>query len=230
MGFPERTQPYEGNETPNSEYLRAAKEWDMRIGNARAQAYNWRIAAFLFGALAILLAVILGVVASNKQVEAYVVPVDNMGHIGEVKLLGNTYQPSKAEIGHSLGEFVKKIRSKSIDPVVMRKNWTEAYNYISVEAKAVLDEYAKETNPLSNIGKEARSVEIRNIVQRSEDTFQIAWYEKQFVKGQLTQMRYYTGVFTITVEMPKTAAQIYENPLGIKITSMTWDQELVNAE
>ncbi|MFP4387207.1 MAG: conjugal transfer protein TrbF [Alphaproteobacteria bacterium] len=230
MGFPDRTQPYEGNEVPESGYLRGAKEWDARIGNARAQAYNWRIAAFLFGALALLLAVILGIVASNKQVETYVVPVDNMGQIGEVKLLGNTYQPSKAEIGHFLGEFIKKIRSKSIDPVVMRKNWTEAYNYISVEAKAVLDEYAKETNPLSDIGKEARSVEIRNIVQRSDDTFQIAWYEKQFVKGQLIGMRYYTGVFTVTTEKPKTAAQIYENPLGIKITSMTWDQELVNAE
>lgn len=230
MGFPERTKPYEGNVIPESKYQQGAKEWDERIGSARVQAYNWRIAAFLFGALAILLAVILGVVASNKQVETYVVPVDSAGRIGEVKLLGNAYEPSKAEIGYFLSEFVKKIRSKSIDPVVMRKNWTEAYNYISLEAKAALDEYAREAKPLSDIGREARSVEIRNIVQRSPDTFQIAWQEKQFVKGQLMGTRYYTGVFTVAMEKPKTAAEIHQNPLGIKITSMTWDQEFVNAK
>ena len=230
MGFPDRTMPYEGDVIPESKYLQGAREWDARIGSARAQAYNWRIAAFLFGALAILLAVILGLVASNKQVETYVVPVDNMGRIGEVKLLGDSYEPSKAEIGYFLSQFIQKIRSKSIDPVVMRKNWTEAYNYISMDAKAALDEYARDTNPLSDIGREARSVEIRNVVQRSPDTFQLAWYEKQFVKGQLTGTRYYTGVFTVSTEKPKTAAEIYQNPLGIKITSMTWDQEFINAK
>ncbi len=220
----------EGSTAPESRYQKAAKEWDNRIGGARVQAENWRIAAFLFGTLSIILAVILGLVATNKQVETYVVPVDSIGRIGAVRLLGNTYEPSKAEIGYFLGNFVKKIRSKSIDPVVMRKNWLEAYNYISLEAKPVLDEYANKTSPLENIGHEARSVEISSIVQRSSETYQIAWSEKEFIKGKMMGENLYTGIFTVALEMPESAEEIYNNPLGIKIKSMTWDQEFKNAE
>ena len=230
MSYAERTQPYKGDVTPDIQYHRASREWDERIGSARVQAQNWRIAAFLFGAVSVLLSVVLGFVAFNKQVETYVVPVDSMGRPGEIRLLGDIYQPSKAETGFFLSEFIRKIRSKSIDPVVVRKNWMEAYNYISLEAKAALDEYARETRPLEDIGKEARSVEIKSIVQRSNDTYQIAWQEKQFVKGQLTGSRHYTGIFTVTSEKPKTAEDVYKNPLGIKITSMTWDQEFGNGK
>lgn len=230
MSFPERSRPYAGQTIPQNQYHRGAQEWDERIGSARVQAHNWRIAAFLFGTLAVVLAVILGFVALNKQVETYIVPVDDAGRIGQVKLLGDAYQPSKAETAYFLSEFVKKIRSKSIDPVVVRRNWTEAYNFISLDAKAVLDDYARETNPLADIGKEARSVEISSVVQRAADTYQVAWNEKQFIKGQNVGMRHYTGVFTVAVEKPKTAEEIHQNPLGIKITSMTWDQEFINAK
>lgn len=216
---------YSGDLSPENKYQKAAQVWDSRIGEARVQASNWRMMALMLGALSLILAIFLGVVAANKQVEAFVVPVDNIGRVGQVRLLGDKYEPSKAEVGYFLGEFIKKIRSKSIDPVVMRKNWTEAYNYISIEAAAKLNEYALEEKPLENIGDDARSVEIESIVQRSPDTYQIAWQEKKFTKGQARGVSNFTGIFTVSVDMPSTAEDVFKNPLGIKIKSMTWDQE-----
>ena len=216
---------YAGDIRPANQYQKAAQVWDSRIGDARVQASNWRLMALMLGALSIVLAIFLGVVASNKQVESFVIPVDNIGRVGQVRLLGDMYNPSKAEVGYFLGEFLKKIRSKSIDPVVMRKNWTEAYNYISIEAEQKLNEYALQERPLENIGDDARSVEIQSIVQRSPDTYQIAWQEKEFTKGQARGVSFFTGIFTVSLDKPKTAEAVFKNPLGIKIKSMTWDQE-----
>lgn len=228
--FSKDQMSYKGNLSPDNKYQNAAKVWDDRIGSARVQAKNWRLMALLSGGVSLSLAIMLGLVASNKQVETFVVPIDNLGRIGEVRLLGDVYEPQKAEIGFFLSEFVKKIRSKSIDPIVMRENWISAYDYIAMEAKPVLDKYARETNPLEDIGKSARSVKITNTIQRSLDTYQINWMEQEYVQGSLVATSYYTGIFTVGVEPPQNREAIKKNPLGIKIKSMTWEQEYNNAK
>jgi type IV secretory pathway TrbF-like protein len=123
MSFPSMTTSYgkngESGESQNP-YARAATAWDERIGSARVQARNWRYIAFASMAIALIStsgAVVLGV---KKQVATYVVEVDKAGMPGRITLASAPYQPSMAQVGYFVGEVVRLVRERPLDPVVMR--------------------------------------------------------------------------------------------------------------
>ena len=96
----------------------------MRIGSAVVQAKNWRMAAF--GGLGLAALALGGLIyeANNTNIATYVVPIDPYARPGRIELAGRTYEPTTAEIGYFLADWVRRTRSKSIDPIVIRDNWT----------------------------------------------------------------------------------------------------------
>src|SRR5271156_7225877 len=134
MSFPQTTTNYGengGSSAGHNPYARAAAAWDERIGSARVQAHNWRVIAFAAIALALISttgAVVLGV---KKQVATYVVEVDKAGMPGRITLASAPYQPSMAQVGYFVGEVVHLVRERPLDPVVMRQQWTKAYQFLA---------------------------------------------------------------------------------------------------
>src|SRR6201996_6196602 len=114
-------------ETP---FHRAAQEWDRRIGEPVVQARNWRMMAFAGFSLCALAVGGLIYQGATKQVATYVVPVDSLGRPGRIELAGRAYTPSTAEMGYFLADWVTRTRSKSVDPIVIRDNWTAAYHFV----------------------------------------------------------------------------------------------------
>lgn len=224
--FKRKRPSYGGSAPLDTPYARAAQEWDNRIGSSRVQAKNWRIAAFGSMALA---AVSLGafiVSASTTHIATYVVPVNEFGKPGKIVLAGQVYQPTNAETAYFLADWVGLVRSKSTDGVVIRQNWTNAYNFISAQAEQTLNTYAKENDPFANIGQEARTVEVQAVLPRTKDTYQVTWRETVYSGGQPMPPVRWTGLFTIRIQPPKTEQQLRANPLGIYITSFQWSREL----
>jgi len=124
---------------PVTPYQKAAEAWDRRIGASTVQAANWRYIAF--GAVAISLVLSGGMVwlSAQNRVVPYVVEVDNTG---EPKALGpaaQAYNPSDAQIAWFLARFITNIRSLSIDPVLVRSNWLEAYDFATDHAAQYLN-------------------------------------------------------------------------------------------
>ena len=72
--------------TPDSEtpYQRAGQVWDDRIGSARVQAKNWRLA--FFGMLALSGGLAAGLVCQSARgtITPWVVQVDRLGQAQEV--------------------------------------------------------------------------------------------------------------------------------------------------
>ena len=64
---------------PTTPYQRAAQQWDDRIGSARVQAKNWRLA--FFGALALSGGLSAGLVwqSARGHIVPWVVQVDRLG-------------------------------------------------------------------------------------------------------------------------------------------------------
>ena len=65
-----------------------------------------------------------------------------------------------------------------------------------------------------------RDMQIQSLVKmaNTENSYQIRWNETLIDGiGEIVQRRNYTGIFTITVEVPETLADLENNPLGIKI-------------
>ena len=135
-------------------------------------------------------------------------------------------QPTTAEIGYFLADWVRRTRSKSIDPIVIRDNWTGAYHFVAGPAIGQLNSYAKANDPFANVGTQAINVEIVSVLARSPSTYQEQWRETQFNAGTSGVTENWTGLFTAKINPPKNEAELRANPLGIFITAFQWSREL----
>ena len=216
-----------GSSAPvESPYLRASREWDTRIGSAVVQAKNWRMAAF--GGLGLAALALGGFIyeANNTNIATYVVPIDRYARPGRIEMAGRTYEPTTAETGYFLADWVRRTRSKSIDPIVIRDNWTGAYRFVVGPAIGQLNDYAKTHDPFANAGSQAVSVEVVSVLQRSPATYQVQWRETTFDQGVSSSTVNWTGLFTTKIEPPKNEADLRANPLGVFITAFQWSREL----
>src|ERR1700721_1033210 len=119
--------------TPQAEtpYQRAGQVWDDRIGSARVQAKNWRLA--FFGMLALGTALAGGLVwqSARGTITPWVVQVDKLGQAQAVAPAVADYRATDPQIAWHLARFVEEVRSIPADPVVVRQNWLEADDYVT---------------------------------------------------------------------------------------------------
>jgi type IV secretion system protein VirB5 len=86
-----------------------------------------------FGTLALAtgLAVALVWQSLQSRVVPYVVEVDHLGEARAVTPAEAAYQPTDPQIAWFLSRFIKDVRSRSLDPVLMRGDWLQAYDFVS---------------------------------------------------------------------------------------------------
>jgi len=216
-----------GSSAPvESPYQRASQEWDRRIGAPVIQARNWRLMAFAGSAVAAVAVGGLIYQGATKTIATYVVPIDNYGRPGRIELAGREYTPTSAEIGYFLADWVTRTRSKSIDPIVIRDNWTGAYHFVIGGAIGQLNDYAKVHDPFAGAGSQAVSVQVVSVLARSPATYQVQWRETTYDAGATTSTVNWTGLFTTKIQPPKNEAELRANPLGVYITAFQWSREL----
>lgn len=228
MRFGLRTTSYGSNNSTSYQtpYSMAARAWDQRIGTARQQSANWRIAALGSLLLAILSTSALVYMSLTRQVAAYVVPVDKVGMPGRIELANGVYQPDAAQVGYFVGQVVNLVRSRPLDPVVLRNQWLQAYHFLAGDAVRAMNQYAASQSSVDNAGTlVARTVQLVSILQRSQTTYQVRWVENTFSQGIQTSSIPYTGLFDIKEIPPHTPEDVFNNPLGVYITSFTWSRD-----
>ena len=224
--FRRATDRYGSSAPVESPYQRASQEWDRRIGAPVVQARNWRLMAFAGWSVAALAVGGLIYQGATKTVSTFVVPIDSYGRPGRIELASRGYTPTSAETGYFLADWVTRTRSKSIDPIVIRDNWTAAYHFVAGGGIGQLNDYAKSHDPFANAGSQAVSVAIVSVLARSPSTFQVQWRETTFDQGATTSTANWTGLFTTKIQPPKNEAEVRANPLGIYITAFQWSREL----
>ena len=212
---------------PVTPYQKAAQVWDERLGSSRVQAHNWRLAALGSTGLSVLLGLILSVFVGRSSVVPYVVEVDRLGEVRAVGPAFEAYQPSDAQIAHFLARFIENVRSISIDPVVVRTNWLQAYDYVTDRGAQALNEYAREVDPFTKIGARTAAVEVTSVVRASGDSFEIRWKEATYENGAVAKTERFTGVVTIILKAPTTAETLRKNPLGLYVHSLNWSRDLI---
>lgn len=226
--FKKQTRSYRSSGQEQSPFARAAQAWDERIGSARVQARNWRLIALATLGLSSMLAGGLLYQSSRTRVEAYVAQVDPQGRlVGEIQLLDRGYTPTTAQIAFHIAELVRKVRSRPVDPVVLKQNWEEAYHYLAGDAVTAMSEYGSHAG-LTDPAKQYTtvSVEIVSVLQRSDASYQVRWKETHYNHGSQSSISYWTGLFTTMIKPPATARAVFQNPLGVYVTHFSWSQEL----
>lgn len=226
MSFAFRAPPRSfAGEEADTPWRRARQEWDARMGSAVLSARAWRAIAFASLALAAVLGVSLTMVALQKRTFVHVVEVDPSGQVMSVRAADGRWSPSEAQIAYHLGRFVRLVRSLPTDGVVLRENWLEAYRFLSPQAAAQLNEIARADDPFLSLGRVGRTVEIRRILARSDQSWEVNWIERTTNATGATEPETYAGVFTVTTRRPRNADDIAANPLGIVITDFSWSRE-----
>ncbi len=210
-------------------YEQAASVWDSRIGTARVQARNWRLAALT--SLLIALVSVTGAVyvAVHRPLRLHVVEVDPHGKPGRILLADAVYSPEDAHVGYLVSQLVELVRERPLDPVVLRQNWEKAYRFLAGDAVPAMNAYAENHSGLDAATSQdrliTRTVETTSVLKRAPHTYQVHWVETQYESGVVASREPYTGVFHIKLDPPRNESELFRNPLGLYVVHFQWSRD-----
>jgi len=208
-------------------YQKAAQVWDERMGSARVQAQNWRLAALMSLGLCSVLAGGMIWMSSKSRITPYVVEVQENGAVKAVGPALGEFAVSDAQIAHQLAEFIKNTRSISIDPVIIRQNWLRAYDFATDQAAITLNSYASENDPFADVGTRSVTVDVTSIVRASGDSFDIRWRETGYQNGARVSSQNFSAVLSIIIKPPTDPQTLHKNPLGLYVHGLNWSPDLI---
>jgi type IV secretion system protein VirB5 len=181
-----------------------------------------------FGGLFLTIGLSSGLVWQSLQsrVVPYVVEVDHLGEARAVTPAEADYRPTDPQIAWHLGRFIANVRSRSLDPVLMRENWLQAYDFATDRGALFLGEYARASNPFADVGRRTVSIQVTSIVRASDTSFQVKWTESEFERGSLARTSHWTAMITVVIRPPRSADTLRKNPLGLYVEAIDWSREL----
>ncbi|WP_439485948.1 conjugal transfer protein TrbF [Blastomonas fulva] len=217
---------YGTNPEPVTPYQRAAQVWDDRIGSARVQARNWRLA--FFGCLVISGGLAGGLVwqSARGTITPWVVEVDKLGQAQAVAPADADFRPTDPQMAFHLARFIEQVRSIPADPIVLRQDWLRAYDFTTDRGAQALNDYARSNDPFAQVGKVQVAVDVSSVIRASDDSFRIAWTERRYQDGALTETSRWSAILTTVVQPPRTPDALRKNPLGLFINAINWSKEL----
>ncbi len=118
------------------------------------------------------------------------------------------------------------VRSLPADPIIVRQNWLEAYDFTTTAGAVALNDYARANDPFSKLGKQQIAIDVSSVIRASPDSFRVAWVEHRYQDGALADTTRWTAILTVAIEPPTDADQLRKNPLGIYVNAINWSKEL----
>lgn len=226
MVFKRSAQRYGRTPAAETPFQRAGQLWDERIGAARVQARNWRFMAF--GALGLSVVMAGGVLWQSEQsrVVPYVVEVDRLGEALAVNPADAKFRPTDPQLAWALARFIEDVRTVSLDPVLMRRQWLRAYDFVTDRGAQFLGDYARRADPFAHIGEQTASVEVTSVTRASDHSFEVKWTETSFDHGARSAIAHWTAFVTVAIKPPASADTLKRNPLGLYVDGIDWSREL----
>ena len=123
-------------------------------------------------------------------------------------------------------KFIENVRSISLDPVLMRRDWLSAYDFATTRGAQSLGDYARAAQPFANLGERTVSVQVTSVVRASDRSFQVKWVETAFERGTQAGVSHWTAFLAVTTRTPTSADTLRKNPLGVYIDAIDWSREI----
>jgi type IV secretion system protein TrbF len=164
--------------------------------------------------------------AARGTVTPWVIEVDKLGQAQAVSAAVADFRPTDPQIAWHLARFIEEVRGIPADPVVLRQNWLDAYNYVTDKGALALNDYARTNDPFSKIGKAQVAVDVSSVIRASDDSFRIEWVERHYVDDALATTERWSAILTIVMQTPTDADRLKKNPLGVYIHALNWSKEL----
>jgi type IV secretory pathway TrbF-like protein len=226
-------KPEHGNEAqPTGDpYIDARGAWMERYGTYVQQAYNWRLVAML-EAIA-LVAAVVGIIylASQTKFVPYVVAIDKVGSAIAVAPADRAAPVDPRVVRAQLANFIVDARTVGSDRIVTLATVTNAYNYVASDSPAFgyMNEWysAAAHDPLKRGVVGSDQVAVNAILPISPSSYELQWTETlRDQHGKITGTELWDATVSLTFRQPTTEAEIIQNPLGLRITSLSWTKKI----
>ncbi|KAJ8138613.1 hypothetical protein OY671_008174, partial [Metschnikowia pulcherrima] len=148
----------------------------------------------------------------------WVVQVDRLGQAQAIAPAVADYTPSDPQIAFYLARFVEQVRSLPADPIIVRQNWSHAYDFTTSAGAIALNEYARANDPFTKVGRQQIAVDVSSVIRASPTSFRVAWTERRYQDGASADTARWTAILTVLVQTPSDADTSRKNPLGIYIS------------
>ena len=170
---------------PSEEWQRIEQAYrEIQRRDDRAEYRTWRMERFalaLLGVIVVLVGVIVWQWLDHRQVQAFVqvVQVNEQGKLVQVGIPQDllAYTPPDGVWIDMLGEWVRRIRWRGTDPVLMRAQWAWVYRHTCGQARRLLQSLEEKEQPFKP-GKKLTAVELRSITKTPvPESYQVLWAE-----------------------------------------------------
>ncbi len=217
-GLEDSIKPAQAFDSRDS-YQKAYDDWSGRIGSAKTQTRNWRLACLLSLALLVLLVIALISLVGLQKSYVYVAEVRAQDSVVNVKAMDEPYVPTQAQEEYFIAQFIKNIMSLPLDPIVLRDSWLDAFAVVQGNAKGQLNGFVQTQNPFQLIGKQTQTVTVRKFDPVSNNSYAFDWAVATYDNnGKLSSTVLYNGIFTVVQGIaPANQQQLLSNPLGLRI-------------
>ena len=228
--FNDEPQSYKAEGLPETKYNNLKQANADRYANLLAQNHNLR--RFLYAALwgIVILSCTLAYMSTKSAYIPFYVGIDS--ETGMAKAIGPAteykYVPKEAEEKYFLADFIKKVRTVSLDPVAYRVNRDEASYFLTSSAANKMNGMLQQEKFLANLGERTVQPNILVVQQMAgaKNTYQVRWVEDIYsLSGTDRRSVNMSGIFTFEFSPPKDERVLKVNPLGIYITDLSWSKE-----
>lgn len=217
-------------DAPYNPYLSARRAWDERYGDLITRARNWRIAALLSGAIALVATAGVVRLSTHSRVVPYVVAIDSLGRPLAAAPAEEAPGLDDGRLKRSaLFAWVENLRTVTTDGTAQRKAIDRVYACVASgsQAQAFISDYYRADPPQKRAGTETVAVEIKSVLATSDQTYEVEWIETtRDLHGQVKATDRWKGAFTIAMSPPTEERLVRVNPLGIYVTNAHWSKVL----
>lgn len=223
-------------------YLRGRREFESVFTDVAKAKRNWQLVAVGATAVALVLAVSLGVTATQSRIVPYVVEVDQLGRAQAFGAAERLRAPDQRVITSQLAGFVRDLRTVLVDPAGQADLVRRAYAFVDRDAAGFLNAYfTAPANDPRLLGRElSRLVEVTGVLpvptgtpttpaqggSAGPATWKVSWTETTYPRAAtgLARRTAWEGYFATRLVPPSTADRIVANPLGLYVTAINWTQ------
>lgn len=221
----------------------ARREFVSAFGDLARGKRNWQVAAFAFAAIATAESLSTFRLAAEAHPIPYLVAVDRVGSVTPIGSAEQLREPDARLVSAQLADFIRSVRAvlplaaATAESDLVRR----AYAFTTPTAASFLNAYFGDpTHDPRMLGSRlVRDVRVtsalkvpepasaRRMTGQQSQTWRLQWVESDRAIGPLgagdsSAVAAWEGYVSLDIVAPKTVEAIQDNPIGIRITSITW--------
>jgi type IV secretory pathway TrbF-like protein len=217
-------------------YLNAKRAWNHHTAGLMKSLQLWQLVGL--ASLLISLASVGGliVIGSQSKFIPLVFQQDASGNTLSVTRADKVGDASLDDYRAAAAHFIENIRMVSIDVELQKKAVFQVYSYLNQNdaALAKVQEFYN-VNPFERAAHEIVSIEIRSVLQESNDTWQVDWIENVrnrdgSVKEKPYKMKAMLSLYQNNELNDASNESILKNPHLIYVRDFNWSYDLKHGE